>query len=187
MAIKLISAPTGTIRERGTKCAFDESFPPSSPRRPSPDSASRASPAPAPPHRVPQPPSPLLSASSRRDARSDRQPLQGRYAQRGGGRLKPHKAPRRHAPRGDPTQAQPGELQALRRRFIERGPSGRWYGVSGRLAAPCGDQRCEHEVQVAVREVREMRLDLLGRRQFRGQELVADVLDGGRLQDRARA
>jgi hypothetical protein len=32
-----------------------------------------------------------------------------------------------------------------------------------------------------------MRLDLLGCRQFRGQEVVADVLEGGRLQDRARA
>ena len=51
---------------------------------------------------------------------------------------------------------------------IRTGASGRWSGVSGRFAGPCGDHWCEHEVQVAVREVREMRLDLVGRRQFRG-------------------
>jgi hypothetical protein len=61
------------------------------------------------------------------------------------------------------------------------------FTVSGRLAAPCGGHRREHEVQVAACEVREVSLDLLGGRQFRGQQLVANVPDRGRLQDGAGA
>jgi hypothetical protein len=96
-------------------------------------------------------------------------------------------------------RSQPGTLAAPRvahpRRSLRVVGPGRRHrhdevvspGVSGRFAAPRGDHRCEHEVEVAVREVRQMRLDLLGRSQFRGQELLADVPDRGRLQDRARA
>ncbi len=42
-------------------------------------------------------------------------------------------------------------------------------------------------MQVAAGEVREVCLDLLGGRQFRGQQLVANVLDGGRFEDEAGA
>jgi hypothetical protein len=56
-----------------------------------------------------------------------------------------------------------------------------------RLAAPRGDHRREHEVEVAAGEVLKVCLDFLGGRQLRGEQLVADVPDSGRLQDRARA
>lgn len=78
----------------------------------------------------------------------------------------------------------------LRSRMIDRPvtlSTGPISGVLDRFAAPCGDHRCEHEVHVAAGEVLDVRLDLLQRRQARGQQLVADVLDRGRLQKRARA
>jgi hypothetical protein len=61
-----------------------------------------------------------------------------------------------------------------------------WPVMEHQRLAPCRDHGCEHEVQIAAGEVSEVPVDLIRRRQFRGQQLIADVSDRGRLQDRAR-
>lgn len=109
--IKLSSAPIEAMRERGTKCAFGESSPPSSPRQPSPDSASQVPP-PPPPHKVLHRTSPLLSAVRAAERpRSMRRATTARAVRTTGSRsTKAHKAPRSHAPRDAPAASVTGRV-----------------------------------------------------------------------------